>query len=487
MAASDVNEDTSGLAKCLLAATCSRCNHVFDSDEHNPRLLPCLHVVCLDCLCQLVADDHFVCPVCKTRHEVQENDISIFPCDKTKQEFIEIMKLRNEPRVICDFCDQNCTAAFRCQDCSEYLCPECNGFHLRYKRYKHHKVVSLQSLTTSEGDDQKLKYKPYCPISGHNSELLTLYCNDPECQRPICSKCALSDIGAGHKVTDLDEVYDEHMTALKSMDNDLNFIHKSSEMAISLVQDEMISVKHMSKDATDEVTKVMDDCIEALQKRKAFLLSRVKMEGARKLDVLEEQEETLQSLKLSVEDGRSYMKEAEIHLNRPSFLEISPIITRQFRKLTKTSVDKGANINSNVTFIPSNIKEFLENFADSMGQISSSRAFAPNTRILVPSTVFLGSPIDVLVQLRDRHDETIEDEDSNVAICLINKKGKMMRGQNQGRQEGDGIYRASFSASAIGTYHVEVTVLGELLNIPQTEVAVIKNKLCEEGMCCYQL
>ena len=49
--------------------TCGTCLNTFDSSLQTPKLLPCSHTICLECLTRIVAtfarDSQFRCPICR--------------------------------------------------------------------------------------------------------------------------------------------------------------------------------------------------------------------------------------------------------------------------------------------------------------------------------------------------------------------------------------------------------------------------------------
>ena len=50
--------------------TCSTCLCNYDGGDHNPKLLPCSHTICIECLTRIVAtfarDSQFRCPICRS-------------------------------------------------------------------------------------------------------------------------------------------------------------------------------------------------------------------------------------------------------------------------------------------------------------------------------------------------------------------------------------------------------------------------------------
>ena len=72
--------------------TCSLCSKLFE----DPRLLPCFHSFCSDCIKQSITpnNDHFTCPSCK-RIEVAQDDIESLPSNQMIQSIVELYSKSN--------------------------------------------------------------------------------------------------------------------------------------------------------------------------------------------------------------------------------------------------------------------------------------------------------------------------------------------------------------------------------------------------------
>ena len=72
------------MADCLeRLLSCSVCFNQYGegNNEFTPRLLPCLHTVCEQCIKQLIEEQKLECPECRTKHEARNAEKS-FPQNK---------------------------------------------------------------------------------------------------------------------------------------------------------------------------------------------------------------------------------------------------------------------------------------------------------------------------------------------------------------------------------------------------------------------
>ena len=115
--------------------SCVVCLEEFEEDgDHISRLLPCTHTLCEICLKQLICNNKLECPECRAKHEAPREEKS-FPQNK-------------------------------------YL------------------LIQVKKKSGNEGKvkpDREKKER----CEEHRKELV-LFCNEPECKKPICLVCLKS-------------------------------------------------------------------------------------------------------------------------------------------------------------------------------------------------------------------------------------------------------------------------------------------------------
>ena len=113
---------------------CPVCNNEFNA----PKLLPCLHSFCFECLESSLAQSQigpgqaFLCPLCKTQCVVPPRGIRAMKSNVflvTLQEFFHNKTL--EPDQECETCDSGRAARKKCIECTDWLCNQCCSMHLK--------------------------------------------------------------------------------------------------------------------------------------------------------------------------------------------------------------------------------------------------------------------------------------------------------------------------------------------------------------------
>jgi hypothetical protein len=174
---------------------CTICFDGFDVSQifKTPRILPCGHTFCTECLARLVqADSSLKCPNCNSK--IQNINLEAIPRNFN---FMEILERRQKPfeeeHPLCQTCESGDHAATQqCVDCEEFTCSAMVKIHTMPKAMRHHRVLPLH-----EARDFFRKENPFsgdsplkeasCPQ--HVGEQLKVY--DSTCRKAICSICAL--------------------------------------------------------------------------------------------------------------------------------------------------------------------------------------------------------------------------------------------------------------------------------------------------------
>ena len=131
----------------------------------DPKLLKCGHLVCLNCLVNLLSTHHTstLCPFCR-RAIVQETSSGLssgrndqaawrqwaekLPTDFSMIAQIEAARVLSEDgrRCVCDSAE----ASSYCLTCSELYCDSCTKAHKKQRISSHHEVRDLATLTSDQ-------------------------------------------------------------------------------------------------------------------------------------------------------------------------------------------------------------------------------------------------------------------------------------------------------------------------------------------------
>ncbi|CAG9327194.1 unnamed protein product [Blepharisma stoltei] len=97
---------------------CGLCLQPYNEGAHKPVSLPCGHVFCQECTIKQSRIDHIVCPIDKTRHDVNPYQL---PCC-----FAILANLpTHKPKEVCCSRHPKRKIKFQCKTHEKYLCSEC--------------------------------------------------------------------------------------------------------------------------------------------------------------------------------------------------------------------------------------------------------------------------------------------------------------------------------------------------------------------------
>ncbi|XP_025082361.1 E3 ubiquitin-protein ligase TRIM56-like isoform X2 [Pomacea canaliculata] len=124
---------------------CALCLEKFKS----PRILPCFHTFCLQCLTGVVDNqqgtDSFPCPTCRTKIDIPPGGVSKFQVNFYIEAEVDAESLMSQPLA----CATGCTmaATHKCFECDQLMCDYCKRVHGTIPVTKSHTVLSLNSST----------------------------------------------------------------------------------------------------------------------------------------------------------------------------------------------------------------------------------------------------------------------------------------------------------------------------------------------------
>ncbi|XP_046567794.1 transcription intermediary factor 1-beta-like [Haliotis rubra] len=184
------------MATAMKLPQCCVCGTSFTYGGSDPRLLPCLHSVCQECL-NIGTSDILTCDICQETFDKEQTD---FPPDVVaiKDIFLQTAEYDGSA-VLCTNKDDGNQAMSWCDECEALLCEHCQAGHEDMKITRSHKVVPLENLKSSDG--VPIPKTAYC--TEHVDHPLQLY--DDTCEQRICFKCRENH--GVCKVNDITEAY----------------------------------------------------------------------------------------------------------------------------------------------------------------------------------------------------------------------------------------------------------------------------------------
>ncbi|XP_071845532.1 uncharacterized protein [Apostichopus japonicus] len=197
---------------------CSVCLDQFNE----PKLLPCLHRYCNDCLRKVVQASHdgtIECPLCKQRCCIPKDGLDGFKTDfhmKSVLEFIELRKsFEKKDLKQCVSCSKDVVCSAYCFKCRAFLCDECYKVHISNRMFTDHqpstlKLENMAAKNLTMEEIAAMTEDPRCHF--HIKEQAKLCCGT--CQNePVCLVCTHSK-HKGHDLIDVKDLAQKERTLL---------------------------------------------------------------------------------------------------------------------------------------------------------------------------------------------------------------------------------------------------------------------------------
>ncbi|XP_078277717.1 protein PML-like [Rhinoraja longicauda] len=189
----------------------------------SPKLLPCLHSVCLECLQNVWAGQDFAtCPICSAPTDgnitkVQDNTLLANLVSKVQ------LRQRIDSGLgiwcnLCQACGSEEPATCLCFTCDQFLCRKCFHGHQLLTEKHGHTVKSLENLKALSCEEFAIlsmhEKQAVCPE--HKDQQISFFCKT--CSTSVCCKCLLlHHIPQGHLYHDIKQEVRQEGEVLKQM------------------------------------------------------------------------------------------------------------------------------------------------------------------------------------------------------------------------------------------------------------------------------
>ena len=274
--------------------TCAVCQEHYT----DPKILPCLHYYCKQCILRLALrtgkNKPFSCPECRKDTTLPEGGVeelkSAFFINRLKSMYVKHKKALSK-QAHCEICTnpQALAEAF-CQQCDKFACKSCMHMHSVMKAlFDGHKIVSIDQLLKIKAEELVPKNPAHSKCEVHG-ELLKIYCFD--CNKLICRDCTVKD----HRDHDIefnnvaaDNMKKELMESLKPL--------REVEDSLSRALEEVSTTEREVEAQGDSVVNTIETSFEELhtilETRKQQLLEEAGRRVRGKMEKLKGQEENL--------------------------------------------------------------------------------------------------------------------------------------------------------------------------------------------------
>ncbi|XP_016090866.1 E3 ubiquitin-protein ligase TRIM9 isoform X6 [Sinocyclocheilus grahami] len=277
------------------------------------------------------------CPQCHRSLTLDDRGLRGFPKNRVLEGVVDRYQQSKAAALKCQLCEKSPReATVMCEQCDVFYCDPCRlrCHPPRGPLAKHRLVPPAQGRISRRASPRKTS-----TCTEHELENLSMYC--VQCKTPVCYQCLEDGKHSTHEVKALGAMWKLHKGQLSQALNVLS--DRATEAKEFLVQLRNM-VQHIQENGVEFEACLVAQCdalIEALNRRKAQLLSRVTKEHEHKLTVVRDQISHC-TLKLRQTTGLMEYCLEVIKENDPSgFLQISDALIRRVH-MTENQWGKGS-------------------------------------------------------------------------------------------------------------------------------------------------
>ncbi len=271
--------------------TCAVCQEHYTE----PKVLPCLHYYCKECVLKLAlrtaSNKPFSCPECRKDTILPEGGVeelkTAFFVNRYKSNYYALERVHGKVEVKCEGCsDSGAKAEAFCRQCVAFICKECVKIHKKLKVFNSHEVDSLEDLKQGRAREIAAKEPPTekCPI---HKEPLVIYCFD--CNSLICRDCTVK-VHRDHNFEFSQISASETKESLRHKVSVLKEISSSLLKGIEVISDTKQEVEAQGNSVADTINTSFNQLQLILEERKQQLLqesSKTVQEKIHKLTIQE--------------------------------------------------------------------------------------------------------------------------------------------------------------------------------------------------------
>ena len=295
--------------------TCSICQEHYTQ----PKVLPCLHYYCKQCILKLALiigkDKPFCCPECRKEAILpggnEDNLQTAFFVNRFKALYDKQERALSNEEVKCEMCTTSRVKAEAfCRQCGMFVCGECIKSHQRMKIFfDGHEVISLDEVKRVTAKDVLTKGPPTKKCQVHTKSL-KMFCFD--CNQLICRDCTVKD----HRDHDFEF---NHVAAMKKRKELMESLKPLREMAatLSLVVEDIQTMEHELADQGQLVTNKIETSFEEfhtiIERHKQKLLEEAKRKVREKMENLQGQKKNMSISGAEVQSIVDYTEQCVKH------------------------------------------------------------------------------------------------------------------------------------------------------------------------------
>lgn len=318
-----------------------------------PKILPCAHLLCRDCLLRwLETNSSALCPLCRTgivdnlnsTSQSSEEVADALPTDYSMSAMVDNVRIFNKHRLC--YVHTNVDATSLCLSCSVGLCQSCVEVHRRLPLTPSHVVEDLSTLTPESLAASR--HASCCVHPDKDAEFFCVMHGDR-----ICRICATSKHCACPEVKDLSAVLSRSKQSLAELEETLRRSVSALSKSMATLDEHLRTSENYKMAALSEIDLKCDNLsllVEACRKRLKMLVEDAADEVKSAID---EQKNKICHKRGKVTNHLTLIKRAQRLANDTSLVAMVPELSKRiedFDRGMSSTIDTTSFATVQVTF-----------------------------------------------------------------------------------------------------------------------------------------
>ncbi|XP_067896838.1 E3 ubiquitin-protein ligase TRIM45 isoform X2 [Heterodontus francisci] len=443
----------------------------------DPKILPCLHTFCLDCVRGL---EQFsvgrtpskgesgsggalhcsqpgvciLCPVCDCEVHVPPAGLQGLTSNQLilNEVLLESLK-KPDYRLVCDLCSDG-NAERRCHICSTNLCDFCSKAHRRQKMTASHSTVALEDL---RGGNERIVKPIVCVV--HPAEELRLFCET--CDRLVCRDCCMVD----HRDHNCDFI----ASVISKQGSFIRELLKQTQPHIGALQETLQKIsntRHRVQERlgmiTEEINNFTENYIRALEKHRNRLLKELEELRVQKENSLNLQQIQLEQILADMKTGVDFTEHLLTNGSHVEILLTKYVVINRLKQLNNISYSTHPGEDDGIRFQPQERAGQCDGFE--VFGIVVTKAVDPTKCVLQGEGLHVArqdQPSVFVLVCNDQSGQQMGRGGESIEVSIFNKKNKECSLKALLEDNHDGTYRFTYTPRVSGSYVGWVSVKGQ--------------------------
>ncbi|XP_078575689.1 E3 ubiquitin-protein ligase TRIM45-like [Branchiostoma floridae x Branchiostoma japonicum] len=420
----------------------------------DPRILPCLHTFCKECLKDWATKQQpLECPTCRTQVSLPDQGVDGLRTNFYVNNLLDFAaaKKGTEPGVPCQVCEGGQGEAKSwCKDCAVLLCESCVAMHRKIPGTRDHELVPQEVMKEKKGAE-RFQRKRHC--QKHKNQELVFYCET--CKALVCTACTVIDHrpGKDHNPVEIATVAQKKKETLQELLQGINPRLQEIQASIKEVDSKISKLIPSKEVATEQAKAYFRQLADLLQKREKDILSQIDEQCRADGKALQTKKEAIEFEMAGLTSAQSFCQQAVEQGSDVHILEVGNQVQARVETLLAKQVDLESNW-SEFQFVENMaVADFAEGVKD-LGGVKT-KVEVSKCKVVVKAAV-QGFRCAAILTTMNKDGRSCTTNSKAVTVNMKDPSGTILRTQVQVKN--GGVWEISYVPKVTGNHRLEVKV-----------------------------